>query len=119
LLCVGQLRNGRHSHNIAESDSEVLSGSLVHADLDVLGSGVLRCESNADGLLLLFSFEEDLVAPHQVQLLHLLLCHLDDRVVIVLRVLNRQLVSSFLLLKNRSGKVFLICHSNYIRGVRK
>lgn len=107
MLDVGQFGQGRHLNDVTESDSEVFTGALVHPDLIVFGSLVLGSESDADSLSALLAFEEDLVAPHKVEFLHLLFGQLDDGVIVVPGVFDDELVRGLLLDENGLGKIFL------------
>ena len=53
------------------------------------------------------TFENDGVASENLELVHLGLCHFDDRVVVLLGVFNLQLMGRFLAVHNRSRVVLL------------
>ena len=107
LLNVGQFGQWGHNNNVAKSDAEILTSALIHPNLIVVSSLVFGSEGNTDSLSTLLALEEDLVASHQVEFLHLLFGQLDDGVVVILRVFDGELVGGLLLGENGLGNIFL------------
>ena len=54
------------------------------------------------------TFENDSVTLEDLELVHLSLRHFNDRVVVLLGVLNIELVRSLLLIENSRGEIFLL-----------
>ena len=68
------------------------------------------------------TFENDSVASENLQLVHFGLCHLDNRVVVLLRILDLKLMGRFLAVHNRSRVVLLSTNREmrceYVRNIR-
>ena len=60
----------------------------------------------------MLTFEDDGVAAENLELIHFGLGHLDDRVVVLLRVFDLQLVRGLLAIHDRSRVVFLSAQAN-------
>ena len=63
-------------HSVSHSNSQISSNNLVHEELTVLCFRILSCQSNANSLFALFTYEEDMIryvlCAYLLKLLHLL-----------------------------------------------
>ncbi len=87
-----------HGDHVAKAHSEVAADDLVNADLHVVEViPLFDGKRNANSVLALLSLEHDSVVLEYLELLHLGLRHFNDRVVVVLGLLDCELVRGLLL----------------------
>ena len=92
---------------VTDADTKIAPYNLVHKDLHILRLLRLVGQGDANRLLPLFTFEDHSVTLEYLELVHLGLGELDDRVIILRGVLNLKLVRGLLPLEDSRRKVFL------------
>mmetsp|Transcript_1727 Transcript_1727/g.4031 ORF Transcript_1727/g.4031 Transcript_1727/m.4031 type:complete len:777 (+) Transcript_1727:352-2682(+) len=106
-LPVGNIATGRDGNDVGQTDSQVLSDHLVHANVGVV-AGFVR-QDNANGIASLLSLDQDGVATKELELFHLGGTQANDRVVVVGSIVDNQPIGTALFAAGTEDCVFHFC----------
>lgn len=102
-LSVGNISTAGDSDNVGETDTQVLTDDLVHANGRVIAR--LIRQDNTHSVAPLLSLDEDRVSTKKLELLHLGRGEGDDRVVVVCRIVDNQAIGTTLLASRCQDRV--------------
>lgn len=102
-LAVLDVRTGLDRDHVRQVDAQVVTHHSVHADT-LVRHGLVG-QHDAHRLLLALALQQDRVTAEQLQLVHLGLGQVNDRVIVAARILDQQPVRAVLALQDGRGQV--------------